>query len=319
MVNKRVVLINSFCDKQNKIDVLEKNIKLIKDNNLDIILLSPINLPQYIIDLCDVFIQTKENPVTKWPEKTMFEYWAYCMNNKTYELYLGKLDYGWASLYQVKKLSQIALTYQYEYFFHIIYDTIIDENLINTFLTNEKCVLFPSNKGFEIGGFFMGFNRDTLDLFQNMITKDLYYKNHDVAETLLTKISKVLPCKVETYNTSDEIYFFENLDLFNFSNYIDFKFFLHKRTLADDDTAKIFFYDLVSEYNIIVEVNNNIINQVINNHYLMDLNIHHDNIYSLSITYNGITQNLIHLYNNISHNKIIITDVVDCNNPTFNS
>jgi hypothetical protein len=313
-MNNRVVLINSFCDKQNKLDILEKNIKIIKSNNLDVILLSPINLPQYIIDLCDVFIQTKENPITKWPEKTMFEYWAYCMDNKFYELHLGKPDYGWASLYQTKKLSQIALTYEYDYFFHIIYDTIIDDYLINTFLTEEKCVLFPCNKGFSVGIFFMGFNRNSLDLFQKMITKDLYYKNHDVAETLLCNMSKVLPCKIENYVTSDEIYFFENLDLFNYSNNDDFKFFLHKRTLADDDTAKIFFYDLTKSYNVTVEVNNNIIDTVITNHYLMDLQIHHDDVFSLSITYNGNKQNLIHLYNNISHNKIRITDVDDCNN-----
>lgn len=312
-MTNRVVLINSFCNKQNKIDVLEKNIKLIKSKNLDVILLSPINLPQYIIDLCDVFIQTKENPVTKWPGKTMFEYWGYCMNNKFYELHLGKPDYGWASLYQIKKLSQIGLTYDYEYYFHIIYDTVIDEHLMNTFLTNEKCVLFPSDKGFDVGGFFMGFNKDILNLFQNMITKELYYKNHDVAETLLFNISKVLPCKIENYITSDEIYFFENLDLFNYSTFSDFKFFLHKRTLADDDTAKIFFYNLNKSYNLSIEVNNNVINTVVENHYLLDLNIHHDDLFSLSITYDGNTQNLIYLYNNISHNKITIKDIVDCN------
>jgi hypothetical protein len=236
------------------------------------------------------------------------------MYGKKYQLYLGKPDYGWASLYQIKKLSQIGLTYDYEYYFHIIYDTIIDEHLINTFLTNEKCVLFPSNKGFEVGGFFMGFSKDVLSLFQKMITEDLYYKNHDVAETLLSNLSKVLPCKIEKYNTKDEIYFFENLDLFNYSSYDNFKFFLHKRTLADDDTAKIFFYDLNKSYNVLVEVNNNVIDTVINNHYLMDLNFHHDDVFSLSITHDGNKQNLTHLYNNISHNKIIITEVDDCDN-----
>ena len=62
------------------------------------------------------------------------------------------------------------------------------------------------------------------------------------------------------------------------------------------------------------KVNNNIINAVVDNHYLMDLNLHHDDVFSLSITYDGNTQNLIHLYNNISHNKIIITDIEDCDN-----
>ena len=37
------------------------------------------------------------------------------------------------------------------------------------YLTNEKCVLFPSNKGFEVGGFFMGFNKYVLNLFQKIV------------------------------------------------------------------------------------------------------------------------------------------------------
>jgi hypothetical protein len=307
-MNKRVVLINSFCDKQNKIDILEKNIKLIKSNNLDVILLSPINLPEYIIDLCNVFIQTKENPVTKWPEKTMFEFWEYSMYGKKYELYLGKPDYGWASFYQIKKLSQIGLTYDYDYFFHIIYDTIIDDYLLDIFLTNENCVLFQSNKGFEVGGFFMGFNRSSLLIFEKMITKEIYYKNHDVAEKLLCNMAKVLPCKIDTYITKDEIYYYENDDLFNYSSFNDFKFFLHKRTLADDDTAKIFFYNMINDYNIQIEVNDDIISQTMSNHDLIDLKIHHDDVYKLILTCGDVKQDLTNQYINISHNKIIITN-----------
>jgi len=312
-MNKRVVLINSFCDKQNKIDVLEKNIKLIKSNNLDVILLSPINLPEYIIDLCHVFIQTKENPVTKWPGKTMFEIWGYSMYGKKYVLYLGKPDYGWASFYQIKKLSQIGLTYNYDYFFHIIYDTIIDDYLLNTFLTNEKCILFPSNKGFDVGGFFMGFDRDSLIIFEKIITEDVYYKNHDVAEKILSNMSKILPCKIDTHTTKDEIYYYENVDLFNYSNFNSFKFFIHKRTLSDD-TVKIFFYDMYEEFDICVEVNELSINQKISNHFLMDLGIHHDNVNNLSISFNNVNQNLISQYKNISHNKINITENVNCTN-----
>ena len=313
MINKRVVLINSFCDKQNKIGVLEKNIKLIKSKNLDVILLSPISLPQYIIDLCDVFIQTKENPVTKWPGKTMFDIWGYSMYGKKYELYLGKPDYGWASFYQIKKLSQIGLTYNYDYFFHIIYDTIIDDYLLNTFLTNEKCILFPSNKGFDVGGFFMGFDRDSLIIFEKIITEDVYYKNHDVAEKILSNMSKILPCKIDTHTTEDEIYYYKNVDLFNYSNFDSFKFFIHKRTLSDD-TVKIFFYDMYEDFDICVEVNELSINQKISNHFLLDLGVHHDTVNNLSISFNNVNQNLISQYNNISHNKINITENVNCEN-----
>lgn len=313
MDNNRVVLINSYCNKQDKIDVLEKNINKIKSNGLDVILMSPIELPNHIINLCDLYLQTKENPITKWPDKTMFEYWGFCTDNTFYEFHLGKPDYGWASLYQIKKLSQIGLTYNYDYYFHIIYDTIIDDYLMETFLTEEKCILFPSKKGFEVGGFFMGFNKENLNLFQNLITKDLYYKNYDVAETLLSNISKVLPCKIESHTTEDEIYFYENLDLFNYSNFLDFKFFIHKRTLADD-TVKLFFYDMSENLEISINVNDKHLNEVISNHTLIDLNIHHDDVYQLIITQNGVNQNLTTQYNNISHNKIKLTNNVDCQN-----
>ena len=49
MKNKRVVLINSYCDNQEKINILETNINKIKSNSLDVILLSPIELPTKII------------------------------------------------------------------------------------------------------------------------------------------------------------------------------------------------------------------------------------------------------------------------------
>lgn len=312
-MKNRVVLINSYCDNQYKIDVLEKNINKIKSNSLDVFLLSPIKLPQHIINLCDIYIQTKENPITKWPDKTIFEHWGFCMNNTSYELHLGNPDYGWASLYQIKKLSQIGLTYDYNYYFHIIYDTIIDDYLIETFLTDEKCILFPSKKGFDVGGFFMGFNRETLELFQNLITKDLYYKSYDVAETLLSNISKVLPCKIETHVTEDKICIYSNLELFNYSNFSEFKIFIHKKTLSDD-TVKIFFYDMTKNFEILIKINNEEIKQIRSNHDLIDLGVHHDNVYNISITYDGVEQNLIKEYHNISHNIISITNNVDCQN-----
>ena len=138
----------------------------------------------------------------------MFEYWAYCMDNKFYELHLGKSDYGWASLYQIKKLSQIGLTYDYEYYFHIIYDTVIDKHLIDTFLTNEKCILFPSNKGFEVGGFFMGFNKNVLSLFKksSLYSQDIL----NIKKNTQTKYYIILPW----------LLFFLFLSLFHYSNVV---------------------------------------------------------------------------------------------------
>jgi hypothetical protein len=306
MKNKRVVLINSYCDNEIKINVLIKNIEKIKKNDLDVFLLSPIDLPQSVISLCDLYVQTKENPITTWPDKSMFEYKGFWIDNIFYELNVGKPDYGWASLYQLKKISQIALTYDYEYFFNILYDTKLDDFLLSYFNTNEKCILFPTNKGFVVGGFFMGFNREILSTLEKLITKDLYYNNHDVAETILVNISKVLPCKICNEITEDEIYYFSNQDLFNYSKFNNFKIFIHKRT-GEKENLKLFFYDMLSTYEISINVNQDTKNYIISNHDLIDLGIDWSCVDNLSISYNNETQNLNEDYNNISHNTIRIT------------
>lgn len=305
MNNKRVVLITSYCDNQSKIDVLVKNIMKVKENNLDVFLMSPIELPKEVISLCDLYIQTKENPITKWPDKSMFEYRGFNIDDTFFEMNLGKPDYGWASLYQLKKICQIALTYDYEYYYHILYDTKLDDSLLKYFKTNEQCLLFPTSKGFSVGGYFMGFNKNTLGLCESLITTDLYYKNFDVAEQILVSISNVLPCKICEEITEDEIYYFEGLDLFNYSDFNNFKFFIHKRT-GMEDNAKLFFYDMLSETDVIVRVNDFIINKRITNHTILDLTIDWSLIDSLSITNGDRTQDLSSRYSNITHNTMKI-------------
>ena len=75
---KKVALISSFCDNQEKIDVLEKNINIIKNHGLDVIVVSPFNLPEYLTNQCDYFFITKDNPILEWPTRSMF-HWRVCL------------------------------------------------------------------------------------------------------------------------------------------------------------------------------------------------------------------------------------------------
>jgi hypothetical protein len=67
---RKLFLISSFCDNEEKIKVLLENIKIIKNMGHDTLLLSPISLPDYVIDCVDFYLYTKENPVTSIEEKT---------------------------------------------------------------------------------------------------------------------------------------------------------------------------------------------------------------------------------------------------------
>src|SRR5690606_28310757 len=106
----KIVLISSYCDTEEKINILNKNIDTIKSLGLDIMLNSPIILPLELITKCDYFFLTKDNPVFTWPERALYTWRKLLYNNKTITLTRCFSDYSWAGLYQVKKLSEIALT-----------------------------------------------------------------------------------------------------------------------------------------------------------------------------------------------------------------
>ena len=136
---KKVALISSFCDTQEKLNILNKNINIIKNLNIDIILISPIFLPESTTSLCDYYFQTKDNPVLDWPIKSMCIWKEISIKNVKYKITGTCGDYGWAGLHQVKQLSEIALLFDYEQFFHMIYDLKIDENVLEGFNSEKIC------------------------------------------------------------------------------------------------------------------------------------------------------------------------------------
>jgi hypothetical protein len=49
---KKVALISSFCDTQEKIDILKRNIFSVKSMNIDVILISPFYMDKDVVDMC---------------------------------------------------------------------------------------------------------------------------------------------------------------------------------------------------------------------------------------------------------------------------
>lgn len=52
---KKVALISTFCDTEEKLNILEENIVKIKSLGIDVMAISPIEIPYDIIKLCDFF------------------------------------------------------------------------------------------------------------------------------------------------------------------------------------------------------------------------------------------------------------------------
>ena len=158
----KVALISTFCDTQEKLDVLEKNIKIVKSYNLDVIAISPFNLPENITKLCDYVFITKDNPVLEWPVRSMYSWKKISLNGKLHTLARTYPDYGYAGLTQIKQLSEIAINFGYSQFYHMIYDLKIDKNVIEGFKSNKTCSVYQSKRGdanWEVGLHYMIFHQ----------------------------------------------------------------------------------------------------------------------------------------------------------------
>ena len=109
---KKLALIGTFCSNKEQLDALKNTINEWKNLNVDVMVLSPLHLPQDIIKLCDYYYYTKDNPLLSWPDRMMDFFYSL----REITLHKQTQDYGWARLFQMKKLAEIASTYDYDIF-----------------------------------------------------------------------------------------------------------------------------------------------------------------------------------------------------------
>ena len=302
---KKIALISSYCNTQEKIDVLVKNIGILKNLGLDIMLNSPISLPSEVINLCDYYIQTKENPVLNFESKIVYSWVSYNSPTKSIKISRGLPDYGWANIYQVKKLSEYALTYDYDIFYHIIYDIKIDDVVINGLLSNDKKSNFYHFHEHQASLHLMIFDREHLLNFLSNLTLDGYLKIHGIVEDWLFDLlqSNTFNYTLEDSYVEDEIYFYKNMDIHNYSNIEGVKYFISK----SDKNIEIYFYNIISPINLSIIVDSVKTDYVISDRDIIDLGFNRDDIKDVIIEYNGQKYEITEDIKSIIHNFIEIS------------
>jgi hypothetical protein len=301
----KVALISSYCDTQEKIEVLNNNIHTVKNLGIDVILISPIFLPKSTTLLCDYYFQTKDNLILDWPIRSMFIWKDVYINNVKYKMTKTYGDYGWAGLHQVKQLSEIALLFKYDQFFHMIYDLKIDDNVLEGFNSNRICNVYPSKRNSEVwsaGLHFMIFDRENLNRFISNIRLDSYLalKGSDAFVWLHT-LQKIFPYISEPIPVEDEIYYYDGFDFFNYSPINEQPFFIIK----DDETLediKLFFYSVNEEKPIEINIDDEHINDVVTNYKIINLGFNKLTIKNVKITYNNTEYDITDTINKIKHN-----------------
>jgi hypothetical protein len=306
---KKIALISSFCNDQEKIDVLLKNISIVKELGLDVLVLSPFYLPKEIVDKCDYFFVTKDNPVYEWPKKG-WNFWREMpYKGKTIKISKTVADYGWAGVYQVKQLNNVALNLDYTHYYHLIYDLKITDELKSYLHTTPDKLVFPSKRGntlWKVGLHFMIFNKENLRKFNNFITEESYntIDKLDSAFDWLFKVVDLMPIKIADLPVEDEIYIFENTDIYNYSPSNKIKFFIEKNDKTQAN-IKLYFYE-IGDTKVEVYIWESNKHEHVREGDIVNLHFNKFNFKRVNIIIDGDIYDITDIIKNVKHNTLDI-------------
>jgi hypothetical protein len=267
---------------------------------------SPLPLPSDVINMCDVYIQTKENPLLHWPKKSVMSWARYTGKDREIVVKRSVIDYGWAALYQTKKLSEYALTYDYERYYHIIYDTVIDDTVKTTFLSDKKCNFYPFHEH-KVSLHLIALDKKNLLNFSQYITLESYLKFNCIVENWLydTLNNSNLNYTIESEKVDDLILFHKDENLFDYSDINGLIFFIVKNVTLNDDVC-LYFYDNDEKINVLITVDGIGTYYDISNRDIINLGFKPTNIKNVSMSYNGIESDITEKIKDITHNVIEI-------------
>jgi hypothetical protein len=312
-----IVLISAYCNTEEKLNVLRKNLKIIKSKGIDTAVISPIPLPEDITKLSDYTFITKENPVLDWPERAIAMWKTISTPKGFVKLVTTTPDYGFAGLNHVKRLGEIFINYDYQYFTFIIYDIIITPQVLKVLEEGHDSIVYPSKFKdshiiFDVSLHLLSLNKENLKKVINKIDFKEYKKSRtewDVEAYLQYKIINPLNINIGDFVVEDEIFFYE--DLFNHSNSPLLDYFIHTPdenhiNSEIDYNLGIIFYNLESSLHLNFDINNKINKFKIENGNFVDLGIKKSSVESISFKYKDQIFDLTEQILKLKHTRIII-------------
>jgi hypothetical protein len=294
---KKLALISSYCNDDNKLNILKKNIQVLKSLDLDVFVISPIKID---VD-CNFFFQTYENPILNWPDKAISLWRTIPYEDKTIKLQPILKDTGWASLYQIKKMMEFASTYEYDLFYLLIYDLEIDDVLISDIKNNVSNTTYPRQDFnnpkiiFKSSFHFSIFDKEKLIEMSNLIRLEQYKNEDGFAEDFIVKWTKQINMNVSNHVVKDLVHI-ELGDVFDLSIDKNYKFFINKE---QNKKFKIFIYDFHKPIDL--KINENFL-RITKNPTFVEFPLNCEEIKTISLKCENNEINYSHFYNEITRN-----------------
>jgi len=205
---KKLALISTFCDNEEKIQTLKNNLIKFEELDVDTLIITPHDLlPNDVIGLATHCIITNENPIPPITNASMYSY-KYLSTNFEIRHTLLFPYYAWASLNQIKRLLSYGVELDYDIYYQLLYDLdmdnnikgIIDSNITNFFFGNVK-----KTTVFECGGIFGIFDKKIAKEYSDLIKYQQLIK-HNTAEDYIKSIQNHLQVPIHPYIVKDTIH-----------------------------------------------------------------------------------------------------------------
>jgi hypothetical protein len=304
---KKIALIGSYCDAPEKEEVLLKNLRKVKRTGIDILVYSPLDLKNPdIAREADYYFKTKENPVLAWPVRafTMF-YEITNKNGKKISLLRDVVNYQWAALYQNKKMAEIALTFDYDTFIHMIYDVNLDDYMMEQLYRDDVNYIHPrrdSQIQSDATLHFMVFDRETMKQIVDDITLQKFLDNNWVAERHALQWVYDHNLTISTYPIKDEVFYWKDYDFYDYSKNSNYKMFWSKN-LDADPMMKFVMYNFDESLGIQVKINDKTFNDLENWIYV-DTGIRSDEVYLFEVCFAEEKHEYVEEYKSTLRNTI---------------
>tara|TARA_B110001454_G_scaffold203852_1_gene212090 strand:+ start:895 stop:1803 length:909 start_codon:yes stop_codon:yes gene_type:complete len=279
--------ITSHCNDEDKIEILKKNINILKNLGFKILVASHIPLCDKILSSIDYFIYDKSNPILYYPERYM-DFWKTVeVDKKFLKLNTYLPDYGWTVLNQYKKIGAFCKELNYDQYTFINYDIQLTQEMLNkikhpsgNIMSNVKWSRNDSNIVKFPSLLFFSFTSNDFFRFSSLLNKQDYIDgthtdSESYVENLLHSFEyEIFEEMVEdeydfkvvedeniwNFNTDNNYFELfvtnENIIIYNFKKSIKFNIngeegVLTKNKKLDNNIKSIGYYD---EDNILVSI-----------------------------------------------------------------
>lgn len=299
---KTINCISTYCDTEEKLEILKENIESFKELGIDSAIISPIPVPLEIQSMVKYCMITDYNPVFDWPERATRFWTTFKANGNLYKLWTSRPDYGWTTVSQYYTMGDVLFNYGYDKVIFSLYDVSFNKSHIDEIKENKGNLFFPTvrdNDFFAIALHLFCLNKEYFTLLKSVFTLDSYLSIKGVVEFILYNSIKEKDFKLSNHPVEDKFNISVDVNnYFNLSLNDGFKFFASN----EDNKIKVFIYENKKNFKFSILLNNE--KFLVKEYEVFNTNLSPDEIDSLLIFYDSHYYDITDEVKKIKHNLI---------------